>query len=139
MYVFFFFFFCISSKRWRNVKRAAISVDSPRLIPRVSKFTSRLPVSSHWGITAELSGRSPRKTHPISTHFRHFYAQRGGTLKWKHRVVAYGCGYSEITVSVYTPWFPRFSSDATVTRLPRHPDVHSPSLTCSYHCSICTV
>lgn len=89
--------------------------------------------------SAELSSRSPRKTHPISTHFRHFYAQRGGTLKWKHRVVAYGCRYSEITVSVYTPWFPRFSSDATVTRLPHDPDVHSPSLTCSYHCSICTV
>lgn len=117
-FFFFFFFFDISSERWRNVKRPAISVDSPRLIPRVSKFTSRLPVSSHWGIIAELSGRSPRKTHPISTHFRHFYAQRGGTLKWKHRVVAYGCRYSEITVSVYTPWFPRFSSDATVTHLP---------------------
>lgn len=49
------FFFCISSKGWRNVKRAAISVDSPRLIPRVSKFTSRLPVSSHWGIIARSS------------------------------------------------------------------------------------
>lgn len=34
---------------------------------------------------------------------------------------------------------PRFSSDATVTHLPRNPRVHSPSLTCRYRCSICTV
>lgn len=55
---------------------------------------------------------SPRfpSPHPYaSSNFRHFYARKGGTLKWRHRVVAYGCGYLEITVSVYALRSPRLS------------------------------
>lgn len=56
-------------------------------------------------------------------NFRHFYARKGGTLKWRHRVVAYGCGYLEITVSVYALRSPRLSSYLPITHSSCNPFV----------------
>lgn len=57
------------------------------------------------------------------SNFRHFYARKGGTLKWRHRVVAYGCGYLEITVSVYALRSPRLSSYLPITHSSCNPFV----------------
>lgn len=59
----------------------------------------------------------------ILLNFRHFYARKGGTLKWRHRVVAYGCGYLEITVSVYALRSPRLSSYLPITHSSCNPFV----------------
>lgn len=97
----------------------AISAYSTGLIP---KFTILDCPFSAAGVL------NPRKTlDPIPSHFRHFYAWRGETLKWKHRVVAYGYRYSEITVSLYALWFPRSFSDALLAHLPYNPIVRSTS------------
>lgn len=66
---------------------SVISVDSMGLIPRVSKFTSRLPVSSRWGIiagdssVATLAKLTP--SHRIFTTFTLGGAKHwNGSIEW---------------------------------------------------------
>lgn len=79
------------------------------LLPESLHFDGKLPNAKMADFCSYflLGFHSP---HPYaSSNFRHFYARKGGTLKWRHRVVAYGCGYLEITVSVYALRSPRLS------------------------------
>lgn len=59
----------------------AISTDSPGLIPRVSKFTSRLAISSHWGIIARALRSQPSQNSPHRHAFSPLLRSEGRNIE----------------------------------------------------------
>lgn len=112
-------------------ERFAISTDSPELIPRVSKFTSRLAIPSHWGIIARALRSQPSQNSPHLHAFSPLLRSEGRNIEMEAssgRVWLQIFRNNRIGLCAMVPQV--LLSDATVTHLPYNPDVHSPSLTC---------
>jgi len=113
-------------RRTRAENDAKITWASPcALSARICASKFHAMAQGHCVPPTSFCSHLPLDFYPyVLSNFRHFYARKGGTLKWRHRVVAYGCGYSEITVSVYASRSPRLSSYLPITHFSCNPFVY---------------